>query len=170
MLRKSLAAALLPISLLGSPPLQAAILIGGAAIKNPCMPLKLHAMFSSNRLRIACLHARFSHALHSTNRHQHRTTRAFLIATRVLEIRLICSQQKRKLFLIATFFALSRMLGTAPLASLDSPAALTTPHPSPTMKSVPCMLQRIVRCVATVADHGSLIMNHQSRNMGQLHV
>jgi hypothetical protein len=48
--------------------------------------------------------------------------------------------------------------------------ALTTPHPSPTMKSVPCMLQRVARCIVAVAGHGSLIANHQSLITGHLNV
>src|SRR5271169_4069178 len=71
-----------------------------------------------------------------------------VIATQILDIVPTRSQQTRKHFLIATFFTPLRMLGTSPLASLDSPAALTTPHPSPTMKSVACILQRI-------AHHGA---------------
>ncbi len=82
------------------------------------------------------------------------------IATQLLDIELTRSQQTRKLFLTATFFTLLRVLGTSPLTSLDSPAALTTPHPSPTMKCVPYTPQRIAHRLAAVADHGSLITNH----------
>jgi hypothetical protein len=73
-------------------------------------------------------------------------------------------------FLIATLFALLRMLGASPLTSLDSPAALTGLHPSPTMKSVPSKLRRIAHCVAAVADHGPLITNHYSLITGLNHV
>jgi len=79
-------------------------LIGSTAIKNSRIPLKQHAMFFSNRPRIACLRARLSRVLHSTNHQPRRTTRAFLIATQILEIELTRSQQTRKLFLIATFY------------------------------------------------------------------
>jgi len=93
-----------------------------------------------------------------------------VIATQILDIELTRSQQTRKHFLIATFFTPLRMLGTSPLTSLDSLAALTTLHPSPTMKSVPCILQRIAHHVAAVADHGSLITNHHSLLTDHHHV
>jgi hypothetical protein len=79
-------------------------LIGCAPIKNRRIPLKLHAMFFSNRSKRACLRTRFSSVLHVTDHDSQLSTRAFLIATQLLEIRRTCSQQTRKLFLIATFF------------------------------------------------------------------
>jgi hypothetical protein len=98
-----------------------AILIGSTAIKNPRIPLKPHAMFFSES-RYSAIHpenrrrrfegsdpqARFAHVSRTTNRQSHFTTRAFLIATRPeLKIELTRSQQTRKLFLIATFSAIS---------------------------------------------------------------
>jgi hypothetical protein len=139
-----------------------AILIGSNAIRNLRISLKQHAMFFSNRSRIAFLRAAFSQVLRATNHELRRTARALLIATQLLEIRLICSQQTRKLSLIATFFALWHMLGASLPTRLDSPVALTALHPSPTMKSVSCILQRIVYFVAAIADHGRLITNHHS--------
>jgi hypothetical protein len=147
-----------------------AILIGCTAIRNPRIPLKQQAMFFSNRSRIACLRAPFSRVLHATSHELRCTSRALLIATQILDIELTHSQQTRKHFLIATFFALRRVLDTSPLTSLDSHAALTTPHPSPTMKSVPCTLHQFAPCVAAVADRGSLITNHHSPITGLDHV
>src|SRR5271156_521849 len=72
-------------------------------IRNPRIPLKPHAMFFSNRSKIACLRAHFAQVSRTTN-HQSRYAGAFLIASRqLLEIRLTRSQQTRKLFLIASF-------------------------------------------------------------------
>jgi hypothetical protein len=94
-----------------------AILIGPTAIRNPRIPLKPHAMFFSNRSKIACLRAGFAQVSRTTNRQSHLTTRAFLIATQLLEIELTSSQQKRKLFLIATFSAI--LHGTHELANQE---------------------------------------------------
>ncbi len=97
---------------------QCAILIGSTAIRNPRIPLKSHAMFFSNRSKIACLRARFAHVSRATNRRSHHTTRAFLIATQLLEIELTSSQQTRKLFLIATFWTFWAG-GVRPLAGMS---------------------------------------------------
>jgi hypothetical protein len=83
-----------------------AILIGSTVIRNPRIPLKPHAMFFSNRSKIASLRTRFAHVSRATNHQSHRTACAFLIATQLLEIELTSSQQTRKLFLIATFSAI----------------------------------------------------------------
>ncbi len=133
-------------------------LIGSNAIRNLRIPLKQHAIFFSNRSRIACLRAPFSQVLRATNQELRRSTRALLFATQILEIRLICSQQTRKHFLIATISGF--------LAHASRLAALTTLPPSPTMKSVDCILQRIKPRVAAVSDHGQLITNHYSRITG----
>jgi hypothetical protein len=82
-----------------------AILIGSTAIRNLRIPLKRREMFFSNRSKIACLRAPFAHVSRTTNLRSRCTTRAFLIATQLLEIELTRSQQTRKLFLIATFSA-----------------------------------------------------------------
>jgi len=147
-----------------------AILIGRAPIRNQRISLKQHAMPFSNRSKRAGLRPRFSKVLHATKHEEHRASHAFLIATQILGIALTHSQQTRKHFLIATIFALSHMLGTPTLTSLDSPAALTALHPSPTMKTVPCILQRITHRVAAVADHGPLITNHHSLITGYQNV
>jgi hypothetical protein len=76
--------------------------------------------------------------------------------------RLACQENRRK-WRIALNEHVSRDASLA--------AALTTLHLSPTMKSVPYMLQRIARFVAAVADHGSLVTNNrQPLNMGYLNV
>ncbi len=80
-----------------------AILIGSTAIRNLRIPLKPHDMFFSNRSKRACLRSRLAQVSHTMNRQSHHTTRAFLIATQLLEIELTSSQQTRKLFLIASF-------------------------------------------------------------------
>jgi hypothetical protein len=183
-----------------------AILVGSAAIRNPHIPLKQHAMFFSNRSRIAGLRARLSHVLHATNHQLRRSTHLFLSASRqLLEIRLNYSQQTRKHFLIAGFFAFSShrafcrdreteiLLPVPSIKNLrnfqktnngthsnpcyrhgpryaTSLAALTTLHPSPTMKSVPCTLQRVAICIFVGADHGSLIKNHKSQFTGYQNV
>jgi len=81
-----------------------AILTGSTAIRNLRIPLKQHGMFFSNRRKLHVC-ARFAHVSRTTNRQSHYTARAFLIATQLLEIELISSQQTRKLFLIASFSA-----------------------------------------------------------------
>jgi hypothetical protein len=47
---------------------------------------------------------------------------------------------------------------------------LTTLHPSPTMKSMPCILPQDALHFSAVADHGSLITNHQSLITGHQNV
>jgi glucokinase len=101
---------------------QRAILIGSAPIKNARNSLENNALNFSNRLKMACFGARFLHVLRSKNHHSpvtyhaarstnHQsllTNRAFLIASRqILKIRLTRSQQTRKLFLVASFSAIS---------------------------------------------------------------
>ena len=142
---------------------QRLFLIGSNAIRNLRIPLKQHAIFFPNRSRIACSRAPFSRVLRATNHVLRRTTHASLIASRqLLEIELTSSQQTRKLFLIASFSARS--------AHASRLAALTAPHPSPTMKSMPCTLPQDELHLTAVADHGSLITNHHSLLTGLNHV
>jgi len=84
---------------------RAPFLIGSSAIRNARNSLAINAQSISNRSKNACLHARFSH-VSRTNHQPHRAIDATLIASRqLLEFRLTCSQQTRKLFLIASFSA-----------------------------------------------------------------
>lgn len=140
-----------------------AILIGTTAIRNRRIPLKQHAPYFSNRSRIACLRAPFVHVLHPMTDQLNRSSHPFLIATAAkLKIELTRSQQTRNYFLIATFSACS--------AHASPLAALTTLHPSPTMKSMPCILPQDALHFSAVADHGSLITNHQSLITGHQNV
>ena len=79
-------------------------LIDSSAIRSVHNSSLISGKSYSDRSKNACLCARFSHVLHSTDRQPHRTSHALLIATQILDIHLTCSQQTRKLFLIATFF------------------------------------------------------------------
>ena len=100
-------------------------LIGPAAIRNARNSSAISAMCKSNRSRTACLWARFSRVLHSTDHRSRRTTRTSLIASRqLLEIHLTCSQQTRKVFLIASF---SGLFG-ASLASRHRPITNHAPE------------------------------------------
>ena len=98
------------------------LLIGRTAIRIARNSPENNALNFSNRPKRACLRAPFSHVLRSKNHdspvtcHASRftdhqsllTNHAFLIATRPeLKIELTHSQQTRKLFLIATFSAIS---------------------------------------------------------------
>jgi hypothetical protein len=138
-------------------------LIGSSAIRNRRNPLKQHVMSFSNRSRISCLRAPFVHVLYSTTDQLHRTSHPFLISSAPgLENELTRSQQTRKYFLIASF---STCLAHA--SHLD---ALTTLHPSPTMKSMPCILPQDAFHFTAVADRGSLITDHHSLITGYQNV
>jgi hypothetical protein len=128
-----------------------ATLIGCSAIRNRCITLKQHAMPISNRSRVACLRARFVLRDRPTAPHHSPISNRYCPKIRNRANRFTANE---KYFLIATF--------SAWLARASRLAALTTLHPSPTMKSVPFMLQRIAHCVAAVADHGQLITSHHS--------
>jgi hypothetical protein len=90
-------------------PLNTQFLSDSTAMRDCRNPLKPHPLFFSNRSKIGCLRACFAGVLHEANRPSQLTAPAFRIATEELEIRLTCSQQTRKLFLIASFFAVSHL-------------------------------------------------------------
>jgi hypothetical protein len=78
-------------------------LIRSSAIRSARNSSLISVESYSDRSKNACLCARFSHVLHSTNHQPHRKSHACLIATQILEVHLTCSQQMREVFLIATF-------------------------------------------------------------------
>jgi hypothetical protein len=154
-----------------------AILINCAPIRNPSIPLKQNTMSFFDWLKSACLRPCFSHVLHSTNHQPYCSPHAFLIASPLLEIELTRLQQTRKQFLIASFSALSShrtvrrdrenepVSRYAPLAP-----ALTTLHPSPTMKSVPGVLYGIANCAAAVTHDVPLITDRHTPVTGANYV
>jgi len=79
-------------------------LIGSSAISSARNVSGIRAESNSDRSKNARLRARFSHVLHRTNHQPNRTSHACLIASQLLEIHLTCSQQTRKLSLIASFY------------------------------------------------------------------
>jgi len=82
------------------------------AIKNVRNSRENTALNFSNRPKSAYLRARFARLRHPTNHRSQLAAHVSLIASQILELHLTCSQQTRKHFLIATFFAIWHILGT----------------------------------------------------------
>jgi hypothetical protein len=80
--------------------------IGSAAIKNPRIPLKLHARFFSNRSKIACLRTHFAPLASRLSNHFSPQPKFLIGSRQLLEFDLIHSLQTRKHFLTGGFSAL----------------------------------------------------------------